>query len=257
MIDTLRSILFHAWEIILKYFQDTLDIQMKWDNSPVTKADIEASEYLIEQFNSMFTDDEVLSEEKMDAVDRSKRVWVIDPLDGTAMFINGVTTFSVMIACIEKWRPIFSAVYYPISWILYRAEQEKGSWREKNWAQEVLKLWTKQSNIYAQHLVYKPNVQKNPDALAYLEQHKAYCRTEMRPSGYIATEFLERKYDELILGTGNIYEIAATDLLIQEAGGEFWYLNGWEIIYDNKTIKISRAMMWAKQNFWPSQNMSD
>lgn len=43
----------------------------------------------------------------------------------------------------------------------------------------------------------------------------------MRPSGYIATEFLERKYDELILGTGNIYEIAATDLLIQEAGGEF------------------------------------
>ena len=115
MIDQLRIVLFDAGIILMKYFYQENEVSLKQDSSPVTQADIEVSDFLIQALQEYFPDDVFLSEEAMMDIDWKKRVRVIDPLDGTAMFLNKVPTFSIMIACIEKGRPIFSAVYYPVS----------------------------------------------------------------------------------------------------------------------------------------------
>jgi len=90
----------------------------RWDkspNNPVTEADIACNELLIGKLRTARPDYGWLSEETKDsAADRSqKRVFVVDPLDGTMAFIRGESGFCVSIAIVEDGRPIAGAVYNP------------------------------------------------------------------------------------------------------------------------------------------------
>ncbi len=62
-----------------------------------------------------------LSEETADNDDRLKcrRVWIVDPLDGTKEFINGIPEFAVAIALIEDGVPVLGVTYNPIKREMY------------------------------------------------------------------------------------------------------------------------------------------
>src|SRR6476469_9622963 len=58
---------------------------------PVTIADKEASRIIVDGIEAEFPDDAILSEEETDDLDRrlaARRIWIIDPMDGTAGFVK-------------------------------------------------------------------------------------------------------------------------------------------------------------------------
>ena len=90
----------NAGKILMKYLEsDSKDIQYKSESgdSPVTIADNEADKYLSSFLGGEFPHDGWLSEETVDSKDRlsKKYIWVVDPLDGTKEFIEGVPNFVV------------------------------------------------------------------------------------------------------------------------------------------------------------------
>src|SRR5215210_6111428 len=81
-----------------------LGIEMKLGDEPVTIADRLASELIVSGLNKAFPNDPLISEEltPADGALGSKRLWLIDPIDGTKDFIIGSDGFAVMIGlCID------------------------------------------------------------------------------------------------------------------------------------------------------------
>ena len=90
----------NAGKILMKYYKsEDNKVKMKGIDNPVTIADNEADEYLSDFLIGEFPNDGWLSEETVDTEKRlsKNRVWIVDPLDGTKEFIEGIPHFSVSI----------------------------------------------------------------------------------------------------------------------------------------------------------------
>jgi 3'(2'), 5'-bisphosphate nucleotidase len=123
------NIAIQAGEICLKYFNKiSLEVSYKEDNSPVTSADNEVSEFLKRSLLDIFSDFSVLSEEdnfdhQCKAIQNSNLI-VIDPIDGTSAFVKGDENFTVNICIISNNNPIFSLIYQPFTGLIYFADKE-------------------------------------------------------------------------------------------------------------------------------------
>jgi 3'(2'), 5'-bisphosphate nucleotidase len=95
---------------------DGLQIKEKADGSLISKADLESNQIILEALTRLFPNDAILSEEVPSdaaALARSNRIWVVDPLDGTASFIHGRDDFSVLVGLAEKGVPTFGIMLFP------------------------------------------------------------------------------------------------------------------------------------------------
>jgi 3'(2'), 5'-bisphosphate nucleotidase len=94
---------------------EALGVEMKAGDEPVTVADRAASELVVRGLTAACPDDVVISEENADDLARltARRVWFIDPIDGTRDFIAGRAGFSVMIGLCEHHVPVLGVVYQP------------------------------------------------------------------------------------------------------------------------------------------------
>src|SRR5258705_5472126 len=103
-------------------------IGSKGIDNPVTAADLEADRAIKKLLHDPFPEYGWLSEETVDNDDRLKcrRVWIVDPLDGTKEFIQGVPEFCVAIALIEDGVPILGVTYNPIKREMFSAARGGG-----------------------------------------------------------------------------------------------------------------------------------
>ena len=105
-------------KLLMSYFRRPLDVTYKLDNqrSPVTDADYASNQYLQTEINRQFPSHSILSEESEEGPDdsgKSEITWVLDPLDGTSNFMNGLPIFGVSIGVLEQGRPIVAAIFLP------------------------------------------------------------------------------------------------------------------------------------------------
>jgi 3'(2'), 5'-bisphosphate nucleotidase len=125
-----------AGAAILDFYEGPLDIEQKTgadDYEPVTQADKVANEIIVARLRQEFPDDGILAEESVDTAHRldKRRVWMIDPLDGTTGFIDGNGDFAVQIGLTENGSCVLGVVYQPLTGVLYRAVRGKGAWIER------------------------------------------------------------------------------------------------------------------------------
>lgn len=119
-----------AGKMIMEIYETgDFGVEMKSDNSPLTKAD-KASHNVIMEFLEK-TGIPVLSEEGKD-IPYSERqnwqkVWIVDPIDGTKEFIKKNGEFTVNIALIENHQPVAGVVYAPAIDELYYSDRENGA----------------------------------------------------------------------------------------------------------------------------------
>lgn len=95
----------------------------------VTDADI-AAQAAIEQFlmsrfpQHAFLGEESPADRRELALSSGKPIWVVDPIDGTANFVHGLTGFTVSIALVDDNQPRVAAVYNPMTDMMYAADQD-------------------------------------------------------------------------------------------------------------------------------------
>ena len=118
-----------AGGLILKYYKADYEIKDKGYHNPVTTADHAADARLKEILMESYPKYGWLSEETVDSPDRlnKERVWVVDPLDGTKEFIEGVPHFVVSIALVENGEPILGVLYNPVSTETFTASKGQGA----------------------------------------------------------------------------------------------------------------------------------
>ncbi len=103
---------------------------LKEDDSPVSEADHAANDilydYLMAEHGGGYG---FLSEEAADNTARldARRTWILDPIDGTRAFLNGVPHFTICVALIEKGEALLSAIFNPATNEFYEAEKDAGA----------------------------------------------------------------------------------------------------------------------------------
>lgn len=124
-----------AGETILDFYRNGFEAEEKIGvddfAEPVTIADRTASRIIVERLEAKFPSDGILSEEEPDTHHRldRKRVWMIDPLDGTSGFIKRDGDFAVQIGLVEDRKPVLGVVFLPNEKTLLFAAKNSGAFR--------------------------------------------------------------------------------------------------------------------------------
>ncbi len=112
-LERIQSALNAAREVLNRYTPGAIAAEYKIGHDPVTEADKAVDAVLR---NNLLRDGEGwLSEESVDEPSRlnKKRVWVVDPLDGTREFVAGIPEFCVSVAMVEDGFPIAGGICNP------------------------------------------------------------------------------------------------------------------------------------------------
>ncbi|MEN2283874.1 3'(2'),5'-bisphosphate nucleotidase CysQ [Algoriphagus sp. SE2] len=123
-----------AGKAILEIYNSSdFGVEMKGDNSPLTKADQAAHKVIVGSLEK--TSLPILSEEGRDISYEERKnwgyFWMVDPLDGTKEFIKKNGEFTVNIALIHHGRPILGVVYAPVLEWLYWGNEKEGAWKQE------------------------------------------------------------------------------------------------------------------------------
>jgi histidinol-phosphatase len=116
-----------AGDIALRYFRTNLTVETKADLSPVTQADRECEAKIFEILISRFPDHGFFGEECGERPGRSGARWIVDPIDGTKNFVRGIPFFATLIALEEAGEVTAGVMYAPVMGELLYARRGAGT----------------------------------------------------------------------------------------------------------------------------------
>ena len=118
-----------AGDIARRHWREDPQVWHKGEHGPVSEADFEVDAFLRQTLTAARTDYGWLSEETPDEPDNraARRVFVVDPIDGTRAFINGETTWAHSLAVVEDGVPVAGVVHLPAHGKTYAAERGAGA----------------------------------------------------------------------------------------------------------------------------------
>ena len=131
LINIMCAVAREAGDAILAIYGDEeLGVQIKSDDSPLTRADLAAHNIIVKGLQTWAPEIPILSEESegINLIERSSwnQYFLVDPLDGTKEFISRNGEFTVNIALIEKGVPMMGVVFVPVKDVMYAGDQHEG-----------------------------------------------------------------------------------------------------------------------------------
>lgn len=229
-----KEVAIYAGKIMMENYQDSIDLNYKEDKTVVTLVDKKINHYLIEQVKKKYPTHSVNGEEENYQND-TDYIWVCDPLDGTGSYVNHIPVFVFSLALVYKGEPIVGVVYNPTEDKMYTAIKGKGAYCNNH------KIHVNSKKLG--DLGYKTNVEifNNSiiDEVSLIKELKSISKISSigsvaRSSMAIASGDFSC---DIFPGTehGNC-DIAASSLIIKEAGGKVTNFYGKEDKYD-RSIK--------------------
>lgn len=210
--------------ILKEYFETPLLGEQKIDKSFVTKADKESEAAIAAILRSVFPDISILGEECGALPGASKDCWVIDPLDGTANFMNAIPIFCVSLALLRENEVVVAVIYNPVTDSLFVAEKGEGAF----WNDTPIRVSddTKKNIIVTFGKSSKKEDGEHVNELFVGVQRKGF-RVRYLGSAALEMAYLARGGTDGYVNVGtNLWDYAAGVLLVQEAGGTITTLWG-------------------------------
>lgn len=118
-----------AAEVTLSWFGHRLPVELKEDETPVTEVDRRAEQTIRAAIAARFPGDGVLGEEEGLQEGANGRRWVIDPVDGTKLYAEGIPLWTTLIALEIEGVPVLGVADAPAIGDRYHAVRGEGAWR--------------------------------------------------------------------------------------------------------------------------------
>ena len=229
-----------AWEsgrILQGHFGRPMDVEYKdeGENSPVTTADVESQAYLSESIATSFPDHGIVGEEDPEEKDGPVPdfVWVLDPLDGTTNFLNGLPIYAVSICIVHRGVPMAGSIYIP--WPGDKGGSVLHARKGGGATMDGEPLVISESQVpEASRLSGLPG-----SFGARFRPRKGLRKRlgEPRVMGSVAYELAltaTGAFQYVLFGGPRIWDVAAGALIVKEAGGEVLgrrgKISGWEVL---------------------------
>tara|TARA_R110001606_G_scaffold221559_6_gene369250 strand:- start:77 stop:868 length:792 start_codon:yes stop_codon:yes gene_type:complete len=132
LLETSIKAALEAGKVILEIYQsDDFEVEIKGDNSPLTKADKDSHRVLVSYLEK--TGIPILSEEGKEIAYKERKgwnqLWILDPIDGTKEFIKRNGEFTVNIALVKNQKAIIGVIFVPALGDLYFSTLALGSFK--------------------------------------------------------------------------------------------------------------------------------
>jgi myo-inositol-1(or 4)-monophosphatase len=212
--------------ILLKHFADTaLTIRAKGDRDVVTAADTESEALLLQRLGQEFPGDGVIGEEGTDTSANRRRVWYVDPLDGTLNFSRGVPVWSVSLGLFEGDQAHVGVVHDPIRGETFCAGRGMGAFL--NGSPIRTSRLTDPSRAFV-HVTVDFNDSSQLAGLDDIQRlAPAVLRTRNLGSAALGLAYVAAgRMDAMLHRQANPWDYGAGALLVTEAGGSVSGMNG-------------------------------
>ena len=232
---TLAHQLADAADLITLQRYQALDlvIDTKPDNTPVTDADKAAENIIREILTKSRPDDAIVGEEFGDSTEKhsSKRYWVIDPIDGTKNFLRGVPTWATLIGLVEKQidgteKVVVGVVSAPALQRRWHASENGGAFVCVNGKSATKIKVSEIKNIKDASISYSDFIGWG----ARLGKFQALLESAWRTRGigdfWSHMLVAEGAVDVAIEPSLALWDMAALDVIVREAGGRFTSIEG-------------------------------
>ena len=196
-----------ASKILIRDFGEVekLQVSLKGPNNFVTNADRKVEKIIIEELEKSKKNFSILTEESGFIKNKDKdNFWIIDPIDGTTNFLNGVPHFCISIALLVNNEIIAGVIYDPIKDEIFYAEKDGGAFLNNK------SIRVSKKNVLSECL-YGANFRKNlPDE--FIVRNTGSAALDL---AYVSCG----RFDGCLQRNVNLWDIAAGNVLIKEAGG--------------------------------------
>ena len=230
-----------------------LEITTKPDNSPVTDADKAVERAIIDAIATQYPSDGVVGEE-FGTSGSKDRYWVIDPIDGTKNFMRGVPTWATLIALVENEAVVASVVSSPALYRRWYASAGGGAFVTEGVSNGADESGVSNNVVTRQISVSKVS-QLSDASIAYSDFQgwgERRANFENLLDGAWRTRGLGDFWSHMLVAEGAVdvaiepslalWDMAALDLIVREAGGKFTSLDGVDGPFGPNAISSNGAL---------------
>lgn len=215
-----------AGEILLSYYSPAgVPYGEKSDSSRITEADTKINHLVIEEVKKNYPEFKVLGEEESNNTAESKKLFVVDPIDGTLNFTMGSPLFCFSAAVVIDGKSVAGVILNPLAKRTLLAEEGKGAWL----IEEGKRISVSQKNNFDMALINCGYKETEFSALV----HSKGART---PSLFAVCEYGSMVaiggFEAALYLSHFPHDIAALKIIVEEAGGKVTDINGGEQRYD-------------------------
>lgn len=229
-----------AGQVTLKYFGklDPEQRRSKADGTPVTIADRESETLLRERITERYPDDAILGEEFDDKPGTSGYRWIIDPIDGTISFVQGVPLYGTMLACLHDNEPIIGVIHMPALDETVYAANALGCWHQRG-QQAPVRAALSTTASPSEAIINSTSLSyfTTPQLRGLYDQLDEICRCSRGWSDCYAWVLLATgRVDAVIEPDLKLWDFAAAIPIVQESGGI------WSDLAGNASLGVSQIL---------------
>ena len=254
LIDDLRNLSWEVSDILLHYANIIKNSEQKKDflknknnDDPVTLADLEVNELIINRINEKYKDInwDILSEENFKInsqnFDNAEWLWVLDPLDGTKDFIQGTGNYAMHLALNYKRKPYIGVILIPEKdelWISYAGkilcEKRDGSIRKPNLSE---------TNILQEMTIVTSKNHRNQKLKDLIEKINFKKTIVMGSIGCKIASIIRGESDIYIAlslpgkSAPKDWDFAAPEAILRAAGGYITNIENDDLVYSRADLK--------------------
>lgn len=242
-------------ELILDiYNSGDIGTEIKFDNSPVTKADKAADKKIREILSEAFPLYGILTEESVDDKKRLTKdyVWIVDPIDGTKEFVAHEDEFSVNIGLSYKHKPVLGVILIPVTGEIFYGVTGLGSFYLKNKDAEPVKIHVNSKTSDLTTLVSR--FHSNETEQAMIKKHSDVIKHQKVLGATLKGCFIAKGDYEMSYRFSNNtkeWDTCAMQAIVEQAGGFILKFDGTPICYNREDVynKDGYIICNRKENF--------
>jgi myo-inositol-1(or 4)-monophosphatase len=229
-VELLKDSVREAGELARAMFRTELKNWIKGASSPVSEADIAVNDLLEARLRKATPDYGWLSEESVDDEGRlgKKLVWIVDPIDGTRGYLAGREDWCVSVALVEDASPLLAAVYAPATNEFFFAARGQGATRNE----KPIAVAGGTALDFARVAGPKPLVERLNQTGDDITLHPRIASLALRLCR-VAHGDLDAAFAG---GQSRDWDLAAANLIVQEANGRMTALSGDAILYNRREV---------------------
>ncbi len=231
VLATLRPLLWQALEQLRQFYRQVEDLAVAHKGSdPVTIADETIDRFLRQALQQHFPETTFgyLTEETYRPGEPLPQPyqWIIDPLDGTYDFLKQTGEYAIHVALVHQQRPCLAAVVWPEQEVLFTAIAGAGTYRETRHGCTRLRVAAPTAPLRA----VMSRSHGGERLQTFLQTLGEVVLIPMGSMGCKTASICQGEADLYVSLAGRSapkdWDLAAPDLIMQEAGGSFTYANG-------------------------------
>ena len=236
-----------AARVLLEIYATDFSVDFKGQgkSDPVTEADRRANELIVQRLRKSFPDDGIVAEESdLDTAALGKRrIWYVDPLDGTKEFVSKNGEFSVMIGLAIEGRAELGVVLQPSEDKLYSAIVGQGARLEHAGLSQSLQVSAHAAPSALRLVVSRSHRPKSTEELM-----QRLAITQEAASGSVGLkigQIAEQRADLYVhvSDKSSAWDTCGPEAVLRAAGGRFTDLGGNAFVYGQRDLRTRHGIL--------------